>query len=64
MSHLEKLTTTGKVGTLEEEQPKVGPKGAMREGASESKDTERVNELKRIPLDRFVQSAAFGNRSC
>ena len=34
------LTTTGKVGTLEEEQPKVGPGGVRRAGASESKDTE------------------------
>lgn len=31
------LTTTGKVGTLEEEQPKVGPEGVRRAGASESK---------------------------
>ncbi len=34
------LTTTGKAGALEEEQPKVGPEGAKRAGASESKDTE------------------------
>ena len=34
------LTTTGKAGALEEEQPEVGPKGAKRAGASESKETE------------------------
>jgi len=36
------LTTTEKAGALEEEQPKVGPKGAKRAGASESKDAENT----------------------
>jgi len=35
----QKLTTTGKAGALEEEQPKVGPKGEGV-GTTESKDTE------------------------
>ena len=39
------LTTTGKAGALEEEQPEVGPKGAKRAGASESKDTESTEVL-------------------
>ena len=37
-----KLTTTGKVGPLEEEQPKVGPKGEGV-GTSESKDAESTD---------------------
>jgi hypothetical protein len=35
------LTTTERRGRREVEQPKVGPEGARRAGASESKDTER-----------------------
>ena len=38
------LTTTGKAGALEEEHPKVGPKGEGV-GTSESKDTEATEDL-------------------
>jgi glycosyltransferase involved in cell wall biosynthesis len=38
------LTTTGKAGALEEEHPKVGPKGEGV-GTSESKDTEGTEDL-------------------
>ncbi len=34
------LTATGKAGALEEEPPKVGPEGAKRAGAIESKVTD------------------------
>jgi hypothetical protein len=39
------LTTTERQGWRELEQPQVGPGGARRAGASESKDTEITEEV-------------------
>jgi hypothetical protein len=55
------LTTTGKAGALEEEHPKVGPKGEGA-GATESKDTERTEEGAGPCLDK-PSGAAFSNPS-
>ena len=41
-SRSEGLTTTERRGRREVEQPQVGPVGARRAGASESKDTENT----------------------